>query len=142
MGNATSNSTTLSGVVYGTFENGWEVRAVFTNAPGSATTNPATLTVLHAGRAGDHHPADRPDGHPGQMSPSPRGQRDPDSDGAVAGLERRGNHLVRHLGKSHVEFDQLSGVIYGTFENGWQVRAVFTNGAGSATTNPATLTVP
>ena len=45
MGNSTSNSTTLSGVVYGTFENGWQVRAVFTNGSGSATTNPATLTV-------------------------------------------------------------------------------------------------
>ena len=30
----------------------------------------------------------------------------------------------------------------GAFENGWQVWAVFTNVAGSATTNPATLTVP
>jgi hypothetical protein len=27
------------------FANGWEVRAVFTNLAGSATTNPATLTV-------------------------------------------------------------------------------------------------
>ncbi len=42
-GNATS--PTLSGVVLGTFENGWEFRAVFTNGGGSATTEPATLTV-------------------------------------------------------------------------------------------------
>ena len=27
------------------FENGWEVRAVFTNYLGSATTDPATITV-------------------------------------------------------------------------------------------------
>jgi phosphatidylinositol-3-phosphatase len=45
MGNSTATSTTLSGIVYGTFENGWQVRAVFTNGSGSATTNPATLAV-------------------------------------------------------------------------------------------------
>jgi hypothetical protein len=33
------------GTVYGTFENGWQVRAVFTNVGGTATTDPATLTV-------------------------------------------------------------------------------------------------
>jgi hypothetical protein len=44
-GNGTSTSDELSGPVFGTFENGWEVRAVFTNGAGSATTNPATLTV-------------------------------------------------------------------------------------------------
>ena len=42
-GNATS--PTLSGVVLGTFEDGWKFRAVFTNTAGSATTNSATLTV-------------------------------------------------------------------------------------------------
>ena len=45
VGNGTSTSDELSGPVFGTFENGWEVRAVFTNEAGSATSNPATLTV-------------------------------------------------------------------------------------------------
>jgi hypothetical protein len=44
-GNPTATTTTLSGVVYGTFENGWQVRAVFTNSAGSGVTNVATLTV-------------------------------------------------------------------------------------------------
>jgi len=47
--------------------------------------------------------------------------------------------MVRHRGKFHVDSNTLSGV---TFENGWQVRAVFTNGGGTATTNAGTLTVP
>jgi hypothetical protein len=38
-------SPSLSGVATA-FENGWEVRARFTNPIGSATTNPATLTVI------------------------------------------------------------------------------------------------
>ena len=45
VGNGTSTSDELSGPVFGTFENSWEVRAVFTNEAGSATSNPATLTV-------------------------------------------------------------------------------------------------
>ncbi len=44
LGNATS--PTLSGIVLGTVENGWEFRAVFTNSGGSATTNPVTLHVV------------------------------------------------------------------------------------------------
>jgi phosphatidylinositol-3-phosphatase len=41
--NATSNTYTTGAL--STFENGWEVRAVLTNHVGSATTNPATITV-------------------------------------------------------------------------------------------------
>ena len=39
-----TSTTETTGAIY-SFENGWEVRAVFTNSLGSATTNPATLTV-------------------------------------------------------------------------------------------------
>ena len=42
-GPTTANYTTGSLTA---FENGWKVRAVFTNHVGSATTNPATITVL------------------------------------------------------------------------------------------------
>lgn len=47
--------------------------------------------------------------------------------------------MVRHRGKFHVDSNTLSGV---TFENDGQVRAVFTNDGGTATTNAGTLTVP
>ena len=55
------NSTTLSGPVYATFENGWEFRAVFTNGLGSATTNPGILTVTPPSAPDDHHPAEQSD---------------------------------------------------------------------------------
>ena len=41
-----STSATLTTGPLTNFEQGWEVRAVFTNHLGSATTNPATITVL------------------------------------------------------------------------------------------------
>jgi hypothetical protein len=39
-----TSTTSTTGAIY-SFEKGWEVRAVFTNSLGSATSNPATLTV-------------------------------------------------------------------------------------------------
>ncbi len=143
MGNSTANSTTLSGVVYGTFENGWKVRAVFTNGSGSATTNPATLTVPSpVAPTVTTQPTDQT-ASPGQIAtftaaasgtPTPTVQWQISSDG--------GTTWSNIMGNSTANSTTLSGVVYGTFENGWKVRAVFTNGSGSATTNPATLTVP
>ena len=40
-----ATSTTFTTGTLSTFENGWEVRTIFTNYVGSATTNPATITV-------------------------------------------------------------------------------------------------
>jgi alpha-tubulin suppressor-like RCC1 family protein len=143
MGNATSNSTTLSGVVYGTFENGWQVRAVFTNIAGSATTNPATLTVPPPVAPTITTQPSNQTASPGQIasftagasgSPTPTVQWQVSEDGGATWSDIMGNSTSNST--------TLSGVVYGTFENGWQVRAVFTNGSGSATTNPATLTVP
>ncbi len=143
VGNSTSNSTTLSGPIYGTFENGWQVRAVFTNIAGSATTNPATLTVLSPVTPTiTTQPIDQT-ASPGQMAtftaaasgtPTPTVQWQVSYDGGSTWSDIMGNPTS--VGTT------LSGVIFGTFENGWQVRAVFTNGSGSATTKPATLTVP
>ena len=143
VGNSTSNSTTLSGAIYGTFENGWQVRAVFTNGSGSATTNPATLTVpTPVAPTITTQPSDQTDS-PGQIAtftagasgtPAPTVQWQVSEDGGATWSDIVGNSTSNST--------TLSGVIYGTFENGWQVRAVFTNGSGSATTNPATLTVP
>ena len=142
VGNSTATSTTLSGVIFGTFENGWKVRAVFTNGSGSATTNPATLTV--AGPVAPSvtaQPNDQTDS-PGQVStfsaaasgtPTPTVQWQISTDGGTTWSNIAGNSTATST--------TLRGVIFGTFENGWKVRAVFTNGSGSATTNPATLTV-
>ena len=141
-GNGTSTSDNLRGEVFGTFENGWEVQAVFTNDAGSATTNPATLTVsAPSAPTVTLQPTDQAS-HPGDtVSFTATASGDPDptvvwqvsSDGGTAWSN------IQFNGTS--TSDQLSGEVFGTFENGWEVRAVFTNGAGSATTNPATLTV-
>jgi alpha-tubulin suppressor-like RCC1 family protein len=143
VGNSTSNSTTLSGPIYGTFENGWQVRAVFSNAGGTATTNPATLTVpTPVAPTITIQPTDQTIS-PGQIatfsagasgSPTPTAQWQISYDGGTTWSDIVGN--------STSNTTMLSGVVYGTFENGWQVRAVFSNAGGTATTNPATLTVP
>jgi alpha-tubulin suppressor-like RCC1 family protein len=143
VGNSTSNSTTLSGPIFGTFENGWQVRAIFTNVAGSATTNPATLTVPSpVAPTITTQPTDQT-ASPGQIAtftaaasgtPTPTVVWQVSYDGGTTWSDIMGNPTS--VGTT------LSGVIFGTFENGWQVRAVFTNGSGSVTTNPATLTVP
>ena len=142
-GNGTSTSTTLSGVIYGTFENGWEVRAVFTNIVSSATSNPATLTV---------NPPTPP-----VVTTQPSNQTDIPGENASFTSSASGNPLPTVVwqvstdsgvtwsniqGNGTSTSTTLSGVVFGTFENGWEVRAVFTNSAGSAMSNPATLFVP
>ncbi len=141
-GNSTSTSTTLSGVIYGTFENGWEVRAVFTNTGGTATSNPATLTVTPpVAPTVTTQPTDQT-ATPGQIASftsTASGMPDPtvvwqvSMDGGTNWSDIQGNSTSTST--------TLSGVIYGTFENGWEVRAVFTNTGGTATSNPATLIV-
>ena len=143
LSNPTSTTTTLSGPIYGTFENDWQVRAVFTNIAGSATTNPATLTVIPpVAPTITTQPSNQTDS-PGQIAtftaaasgdPTPTVQWQVSEDGGATWSDIMGNSTSNST--------TLSGVIYATFENGWEVRAVFTNDLGSATTNPATLTVP
>ena len=142
LGNPTSTTTTLSGFVYATFENGWKVRAVFTNPAGSATTDPATLTVTApVGPTITTQPTDQTD-VPGQVAtftaaasgdPTPTVQWQCSTDGGTTWSD---------LGNPTSTTTTLSGFVYATFENGWKVRAVFTNLGGSATTDPATLIVP
>jgi hypothetical protein len=142
VGNGTSTSDTLSGQVYGTFENGWEVRAVFTNGGGSATSNSATLTVIApSAPTVTLQPTDQAS-HAGDIvSFTATASGDPDptvvwqvsTDGGTSWSDIEGNGTSTS--------DELSGRVFGTFENDWEVRAAFTNDAGSATSNPATLTV-
>jgi alpha-tubulin suppressor-like RCC1 family protein len=141
-GNGTSTSDTLSGHVYGTFENGWEVRAVFTNDAGSATTDPATLMVnAPSAPSITLQPTDQAS-HPGDtVSFTAGASGDPDPTVVWQVSENDGTSWSDISGNGTSTSDELSGPVYGTFENGWEVRAVFTNDAGSATTDPATLMV-
>jgi hypothetical protein len=114
---------------------------VFTNVAGSATTDPATLTVGTSAPAITLEPTDRT-GVPGQTvsftatasgAPAPTVVWQVSTNGGTTWSNIQGNGTSTS--------DTLSGPIFGTFENGWEVRAVDTNVAGSATTDPATLTV-
>ena len=131
------HQTTLSGVTYGTFENGWEVRAVFTNLGGSAITNPATLTVIpDVSPAITTQPISQtvPSGQPVTFSAAASGAPPPTVEWQLS---------VDH-GTTRIDTGLTSPSFSGEaipFVNGWEVRAVFTNFAGSAISNPATLTV-
>jgi predicted secreted protein len=139
----TSNTTTLSGPVYATFENGWEFRAVFTNIAGSATTNPATLTVPPPSAPTIITQPSNRTVNPGQnasftaaasANPTATAQWQISTDGGTTWSDL--------FAPTTENTTTLSGPVYASFENGWEFRAVFTNGLGSATSNPATLTVP
>jgi hypothetical protein len=121
------------------FENGWEVRAVFTNYVGSATTAPATITVLP-----DVAPQVTIDptsqsvysGDPLTFSASASGNPTPSVQWQVS--VNGGSAWINAAGATAASL--TTGALT-AFENGWQVRAVFSNGGGNATTNAATITV-
>jgi hypothetical protein len=137
-----ATSTTYSISSAPTSDNGWEFRAVFTNVIGPATTNPATLTVTPpVAPTVTMQPTDQT-ATPGQIAsftstasgmPAPTVVWQVSMDGGTSWSDIQGNSTSTST--------TLSGYIYGTFENGWEVRAVFTNTGGSATSNSATLTV-
>ena len=111
MGNPTSNSTTLSGPVYGTFENGWHVRAVFANAGGTVPTNPATLTVIPpVAPAITTQPTDQTAG-PGQIAtftaaasgtPTPTVQWQVSWDGGTTWSDIVGDYHVDHAERARL----------------------------------------
>jgi hypothetical protein len=129
-------STTLSGMPI-PFVNGWEFRAVFTNLAGTATTNAATLTVL-------------PDIAP-VVTTQPLSQTVALGGTATFTAAASGTpaptvqwQVSVNGGSTWIDTGLTSTTISGMpipFVNGWEFRAVFTNGGGSVATNAATLTV-
>ena len=118
-GNGTATSDTLSGPVYGTFENGWEVRAVFTNDAGSATTNPATLTVnAPSAPTVTLQPTDQAT-HPGDnVSFTATASGDPDPSVVWQVAENGPTSWKNIEGNGTATSDTLSGPVYGTFRTG------------------------
>ena len=135
---ATSSSYTL--VASSVLQSGWQYRAVFTNSAGSVTTSAATLTVtaapvapaittqpsnatVTAGASATFTAA-------ATGTPAPTVQWQISNDGGLS-------------------FSAIAGATSPTYtfatasvlESGRQYRAVFSNSAGSATSNAATLTV-
>jgi alpha-tubulin suppressor-like RCC1 family protein len=119
-------------------ESGNEYEAVFTNLGGSATTNPAVLTVIPGvAPVITTQPISQTVNDGGTMTftaaasgaPTPTVQWQASVDGGTTWIDAAG-----------LTTPSISGVPT-PFVNGWEVRAVFTNFAGSATTNAATITV-
>jgi alpha-tubulin suppressor-like RCC1 family protein len=137
---ATSDTLTVAATT--TSENGNVYEAVFTNVAGTATTDPATLTVSPPVAPAITAQPSNQTVSPGQTAvftaaasgtPTPTVQWQVSVDGGTTWSDIEGNGTSNSA--------TLSGTVYGAFENGWQVRAVFTNVAGTATSDPATLTV-
>jgi hypothetical protein len=133
-----ATSTTYTTSALSPLVNGWKVRALFTNASGSAATNPATITVTSPSKPVVTTNPQSQAGLSGQTltftaaasgTPSPTVQWQYSIDGSTWGTLTGATAATYTTGP-------LSGLV-----NGWKVRAVFTNTAGSAATNPATLTV-
>ncbi len=118
------------------FVNGWEFRAVFTNAAGSATTTAATLTIFVAPIV-TTQPVDQsgPVGFTDTFTAAASGTPTPTVQWQVS--VDKGTTWINAPGATT---PTISGEPT-AFENGWDFRAVFTNGGGSTTTNAATLTV-
>ena len=133
------NSDTYQSAPLSTFENGWQARAVFTNSAGSATTDAATVTV---------NPAVAPvvttqplnstvaTGQTATFTAAASGEPTPTVDWQIS---VDGGATWISLGA--LTGDTVTSGVLTAFENGWEARAVFTNGGGSAATNAATLTV-
>ena len=139
--------TDISGATSGTYsitdvplsDNGFEFEAVFTNSAGTATTNPATLTV---------NPAVAP-----TVTTQPTSQSVPFGTGVTFSAAANGEpspsvqwQLSTNGGTTWTDISGATSDTYTIFavpasDNGNQFRAVFTNSAGTATTNPATLSV-
>lgn len=116
---------------------GYEFRAVFTNAGGTATSKAATLTVTKAPQI-TLQPADAyvQEGHEATFEaaasgfPAPTCQWQNSTNG--------GTTWKNVVGATKPTY-KLSGV--GKTEEGWKYRAVFKNSAGEATTQAATLLI-
>jgi hypothetical protein len=117
-------------------DSGYQYRAVFTNSAGFVNTNAATLTVATV-PAVTSHPSSQTvtAGASATFSASGSGSPTPSVQWQVStnGGSSWGN--IGGATSTTYSFTTAAG------NNGYQYRAVFTNAAGSATTNAAVLTV-
>jgi len=121
-------------------EGGREYRAVFSNAAGTTTSEPATLTV-HAGPAVTGNPASVTvlAGGTATFTASASGAPAPTVQwqySATSGLT-----WVNDASDSGGTTGTLAVAAANVAQNGYEYRAVFTNTAGTASSAPATLTV-
>ena len=132
---ATSNQLVIASTT--TSQNGNEYRATFTNALGKATSEAATLTV-HKAPVVTKQPVNQKldEGESATFEasasgfPAPTVQWEVSTDG--------GEHWSNIEGATSSKLTIPSTT---TAQSGYEYRAVFTNAAGTATSEPATLTV-
>lgn len=132
-----ANATTLSFTAQ-LSDNGKQYRAVFTNSQGSATTDAATLTVTEALVAPTitTQPESQTvtEGQTATFTAAASGNPVPTVQWQVSTNGRKWSDISGATSTSYSFVAQLS-------DNGKRYRAVFTNSAGSATSNAATLSV-
>ncbi len=119
------------------FENGWEVRATFTNGAGKSTTNAARFTFKGAPL----------------ISVQPASQIIASGEKATFSATASGTPTLTVQWQASVNggstWINATGLTTPTitvgpltaFENGWEVRAIFRNALGTATTKAATITI-
>ncbi len=149
-------------------ENGYEYRAVFKSSAGKATTKLATLTVTTPSGGGAPAPTTQPGGGGGGGEAQPPAQpangsapqvtTQPVNESAQSGTTATFTAAASGSPTPSVQWEvssdgggswsEIAGATStscsftaGSTQNGYQYRAVFSNSAGSATTNAATLTV-
>jgi hypothetical protein len=131
-----ATSTTLAESGLNGLTNGWQVRAVFTNSAGSAASNGATMTLVAAPvvtkqPVNQTYPAGGSvtftSAASGTPTPTVQWQYSLNGGSSWANLSGATSTTLTESG--------LNGLT-----NGWQVRAVFTNSAGSAASHGATMT--
>jgi hypothetical protein len=137
--NATGEtSTTFTTGLLTTSYNGWEVRAVFTNAAGTATTSAATVTVLRdVAPKVTIQPVSRTAAVGATVTftaaasgaPAPSVQWQVSNNGGITWT------AISGATSTTLSFTATS------VENGTRYRAVFKNGGGTATTRAVTLKV-
>ena len=141
----TTSTLTVKGTVH--TENGYEYRAVFTNAAGSVTSNAAILTVDWIGPVTSQPESQTvSEGHPATFTASAASNPavtvrwevssngglswDPDTSDKASATSEPGQTTSTLTVPDAVRAD-----------SGYEYRAVFTNAAGTVTSNVATLTV-
>jgi hypothetical protein len=130
----TSTTFTVSGL--NALENGWQVRAVFTHPAASPNSNAATMTMATAPVV-TTQPVNQTYTSGGSVTFTAAASGNPTPTVQWQYSVNAGGTWTNLAGYTSTTFTAsgLNGL-----ENGWEVRAVFTNSAGSATSHAATMT--
>lgn len=132
------NSSTEATGALTAFENGWEIRAVFANAAGTTASDPATITVISpVAPVVTAQPQSQTafSGRTLTFTAAASGTPSPTVSWQVS-VDKGSTWIT--AGVTTTTF--TSGTLT-SFENGWEVRAVFSNMAGTTPTNAAVISV-